>query len=38
VILVGFLAIGTIIILVGRYRDKRATRHGAPAAHGPLVV
>ena len=32
VILAGFLAIGSIIILIGRYREKRSTRHGAPAA------
>ena len=38
VILVGFLAIGALIILVGRYRERRGTRHGAPAAHGPLAV
>ena len=37
-ILAGFLAIGTAIIVIGRYRDKRATRHGAPAARGPLPV
>ncbi|WP_194397059.1 Pr6Pr family membrane protein [Microbacterium atlanticum] len=37
-ILVAFLAIGTMIILIGRYRDRRAARHGAPAAHGPLVA
>ncbi len=37
-ILVGFLAIGTMIIMIGRYRERRATRHGASAAHGPLPV
>ncbi|MFC8681807.1 Pr6Pr family membrane protein [Microbacterium ureisolvens] len=37
-ILVGFLAIGTMIILIGRYRERRALRHRAPAAHGPLAV
>jgi hypothetical protein len=37
-ILVGFLAIGTAIVLIGRYRERRATRHHAPAARGPLVV
>jgi hypothetical protein len=38
VILVGFLAIGTIIILIGRYREKRATRHGAPATRHTLLI
>ncbi|WP_109208771.1 MULTISPECIES: Pr6Pr family membrane protein [Microbacterium] len=35
-ILVGFLAIGSMIIMIGRYRERRALRHGAPAARGPL--
>ncbi|HEY9307579.1 MAG TPA: Pr6Pr family membrane protein [Microbacterium sp.] len=37
-ILAGFLAIGTAIIVIGRYRDRRATRHGAPAARGALPI
>ena len=37
-ILVGVLAIGTAIVLIGRYRERRATRHRAPATRGPLVV
>lgn len=37
-ILLGFLAIGTGVIEIGRYRERRATRHGASAAHGPLPV
>jgi hypothetical protein len=37
-ILAGFLAIGTAIIVIGRYRERRATRHGAPAARGALPV
>jgi hypothetical protein len=37
-ILAGFLAIGTAIIVIGRYRERRSMRHGAPAAHGPLPV
>ena len=38
VILAGFLAIGSIIILIGRYREKRSTRHGAPAARHTLAI
>ena len=37
-ILAGFLAIGTAIIVIGRYRERRAARHGAPAARGALPV
>ncbi|MDQ7876873.1 Pr6Pr family membrane protein [Microbacterium sp. QXD-8] len=37
-ILAGFLAIGSAIIVIGRYRERRATRHGAPAARGALPI
>ncbi|MBW9092542.1 Pr6Pr family membrane protein [Microbacterium jejuense] len=35
-IMAAFLAIGTIIIVIGRYRDRRATRQGSRAARGAL--
>jgi len=38
VILAGFLAIGTMIILIGRYREKRSTRHGAPVTRSTLAI
>jgi len=37
-ILAGFLAIGVAIIVIGRFRDRRASRHGAPAARGALPI
>ena len=37
-VLAGFLAIGVAIIVIGRYRERRAVRHGAPAARGALPI
>ncbi|HEY9323867.1 MAG TPA: Pr6Pr family membrane protein [Agromyces sp.] len=34
----GFLAIGAMIILIGRYRERRAVHRSAPATHGPLAI
>jgi hypothetical protein len=37
--IVAFVAIGAIIIAIGRYREKRAAvRGGAPSAQGALPV
>jgi len=39
VMIVAFVAIGAIIIAIGRYREKRAAvRGGAPSAQGALPV
>jgi hypothetical protein len=38
VMMAAFLAIGAAIIAVGRYREKRAARHGAAPAAGALMI